>query len=548
MEQRPEHFMESVAEQRQESFAAYLAKALIAKKGYRPGTVPEAHELFASCDAVLTRADGLTLSIVAIVDRESEPSRHFGLSKEALEKFGTDCLRYTGKAGFRKLPVSITVIETGPTPLSAEAAGSLGTLKSSSPFSRVLISAWALDTAKQDLWSNTPLRGRAMRSFLKGLMSKPRLAEEDLMPKPPAAMAEHRPLLLTYSLIAGLVAVFIGEYAFRIGPASGLFDPSIRTLVALGALDKSLVLEGGQWWRLFSAPLLHGGLIHIALNCLALFFAGAVLENAIGRAWFAAVFAISGIAGAAMSLFVNPESLISVGASGAIMGLFAAAFAISYRYPTASPMRTFLQSGSLRVLIPSLIPLFDGLFGQKIDFAAHIGGAIGGVLLGAGLVAVWRRDEKLPPYRALAWGLAVAVLCGSLYSGVQIAEGYDQYSLASNLIPAQQLPKDFAAGKEKSASLVLSYPRDPRSHMYRALALSDAGDSAGAEREWQAALAGEKTLRLLFNPELEHFIRANLAATLKENGKEAEARETAQPVCAAKTAYREELKQEGLCH
>ena len=55
-------------------------------------------------------------------------------------------------------------------------------------------------------------------------------------------------------------------------------------------------LASGEWWRLFSAPLLHGGPIHIALNGVALFFAGVVLENVIGRAWFAAVFAVSGVA------------------------------------------------------------------------------------------------------------------------------------------------------------------------------------------------------------------------------------------------------------
>src|SRR5208283_6230464 len=97
--------------------------------------------------------------------------------------------------------------------------------------------------------------------------------------------------------------------------------------------DKSLVLEDGQWWRLFSAPLLHGGLLHIAFNGIALYFAGAVLENVIGRAWFAGVFAVSAVTGSAMSLLINPDSLISVGASGAIMGLFAAAFVVAYRYP-----------------------------------------------------------------------------------------------------------------------------------------------------------------------------------------------------------------------
>jgi rhomboid protease GluP len=529
-----------------DSFAAYLAKALIAKKGYRPGTVPEAHALFEHCDAVLTRADGLTLSIVAIVDRESDPSRRFGLTQEALEKIGTECLRYTGRAGFRKLPVFIMVVEAGRAPEPEEEIARLAPLKSRSPFSKVIISAFALDSSTQEVWTNTPLRGRWMRSFLQGLMDKPRLGHAELMPKPPAAMPEHRPFLLTYSLLAVLLAVFAGEYVFRTGPEAGFLDPSITTLIALGALDKSLVLEG-QWWRLFSAPLLHGGLIHIALNGVALFFAGAVLENVIGRAWFAAVFAVSGVTGAAMSLVINPPSLVSVGASGAIMGLFAAAFAVSYRYPTASPMRGFLQSGSLRVLIPSMLPLFDGVFGQRIDYAAHLGGAIGGVALGVALVAMWQREDRLPPYRKLAWVLAAAGLAGALYSGVQIAKGYAQFDLEPNLIPAAQLPQDMAAAKAKSANLVASYPRDPRSHMYRALALMDAGESAGAEREWKAALAEGEMLHVFFKPELEEFIRANWAAALKENGKEAEAREAAKPVCATKGEIRDELAKEGLC-
>ncbi len=539
--------MHNTGESREESFAAYLAKALIAKKGYRPGTVPEAQELFAHCDAVLTRLDGLTVAIIGIVDRETDPSRRFGLASEALEKIGTACLRYTGMAGGRKLPVSITVIETGAAPVPPEAKHRLKPLKSRSLFSKVQISAFTLGVSTQELWTNTPMRGRAMRSFLKRLLAGPRLSGAQLMPAPPAAMPEHRPLVLTYGLLAALLAVFACEYAFRVSPPSGLLDPGIKTLIALGALDKALVVEDGEWWRLFSAPLLHGGLIHIAFNGVALFFAGAVLENVIGRAWFAAVFAVSAITGSAMSLLVNQGALISVGASGAIMGLFAAAFAAGYRYPAESPMRRFLVSGSLRVLIPSMIPLFGGLTGEKIDYAAHLGGAVGGVAIGALLVLIWRREELLPPYRKLAWAMAAAGLCGALYSSVQIANGYEGYDLAANLIPAQQMPEDAAGAKAKSADLVEAYPRDPRSHMYRALALMDAGDSVGAEREWKTALAEGKMLQTFFKPELEEFIRANLAAAMKENGKDSEARETAKPVCAAKGEIRDALAKEELC-
>ncbi len=538
--------MQDFGETRQESFAAYLAKALIAKKGYRPGTVPEAHELFEHCDAVLTRSDGLTLAIVAIVDRQSDPSRRFGLTKEALQKIGTECLRYTGRAGGRKLPVSIEVIEAGAAQVPPEDIERLAPLKSS-PFSKVLISAFALDASTQELWTNTPLRGRATRSFLKGLMEKPRQTEAELTPPPAPTMPEQRPFVLTYSLLAALLAVFVCEYVFRVSPETGILDPSIQTLIALGALDKALVIEGGEWWRLFSAPLLHGGPIHIALNGVALFFAGAVLENVIGRAWFAAIFAVSAITGAALSIVINPATLISVGASGAIMGLFAAAFAVAYRYPASSPMRTFLISGSLRVLIPSMIPLFGGLTGERIDYAAHLGGALGGVAIGALLVLVWRPGELLPPYRKLAWILAAGGLCGALYSGVEIANGYARYGLQSGLIPANQLPKDTAAAKAKSAQLAASFPRDPRSHMYRALALMEAGDNAGTEKEWKAALAGDKMLRLFFKPELEEFIRANLAAALKQNGKEAEARAAAKPICGTKGELSDELAKEGLC-
>ncbi len=539
--------MDGTGETSEQTFASYLAKALAAKKGYRRGTVPEAHGLFAHCDAVLTIADGLTLAILAIVDRQADPSRRFGLSAEALEKIGTDCTRYTGPSGGQKMPVYITVIEVGAAPITAGDKQRLGLLKSKSN-STAAITAIAVSLSTQELWSNAPLtlRGLPLRRFIKRMITKPRLSDEELRPKPVAILPERRPLILTYALLAAIAAVFACEFVFGIGPVSGSLDPSVKTLDALGALDKALVLDGGQWWRLFTAPLLHGGPIHILFNGVALYFAGAVLENVIGRAWFAGVFAVSAVTGSAMSLLINPDTLISVGASGAIMGLFAAAFAVAYRYPEASPMRNFLVSGSLRVLIPSMLPLFGGLTGERIDYAAHLGGAVGGAAVGAFLVLVWRREKLLPPLRPVAWMLAAAFLCGVAYSGVQIANGYG-HDLASGLVPAEELPKDLADIKGRSASLIASYPHDPLSHWYRALALMDDGESIGAEQELKKALAEDKMLRRFFKPEFEEQIRALLASALKENGKAAEAIETARPICRNKGEIRDALAKEGLC-
>ena len=223
------------------SFAAYAARALIARKGYQPGTVPEARALAESCDIVLTRADGLSLSIVGIVDRETHPDRRSGLTKEELKKIGEACLVYSGRAGFRKLPVWITIVEIGAGLAPAEDIERLKSL-SSAPFSTVQLCALSLATGTQELWSNAPLRGRAMTAFFRGLLKKSRIPDNELTPKPPAAMAEHRPLSLTYGLLAGLTAIFIAETVFRIGPDSGLLTPDIKTLIALGALDKTLVM------------------------------------------------------------------------------------------------------------------------------------------------------------------------------------------------------------------------------------------------------------------------------------------------------------------
>lgn len=157
----------------EQTFASYLAKAFVAKQGYHPGTVPEAQALLAHCDTLLTLSFGLTLSVVAIVDREAKPWRRFELGKEELDRIGTDCLRYTGASGGRKLPVEFTIIEVGEAAVTAEEKERLKPLRSISPLSKVLISAVAVNLSTQELWTNAPPAERTMRLFIRGLMNKP---------------------------------------------------------------------------------------------------------------------------------------------------------------------------------------------------------------------------------------------------------------------------------------------------------------------------------------------------------------------------------------
>src|SRR5258708_37157911 len=126
---------------------------------------------------------------------------------------------------------------------------------------------------------------------------------------------------LTFGLVAALAAVFCCEVAFGLDPATGLLQPSVRTLAAMGGSNRTLVAGSGEWYPMISAPFLHAGLIHLSLNGFVLLWAGPVLEGLLGRTWFAAIYAVSAVAGVILSMALSPASVGGVGGSGAAMGL-----------------------------------------------------------------------------------------------------------------------------------------------------------------------------------------------------------------------------------
>ncbi len=99
--------------------------------------------------------------------------------------------------------------------------------------------------------------------------------------------------------------------------------------VALGALNRHFVVQVHEWQRLLTSALLHADPTHLLGNSLALFWSGLVLERFIGRLWFGAFFVVGAVSGSIMSLLVNPTTLVSVGASGAITCLCIVALLVS---------------------------------------------------------------------------------------------------------------------------------------------------------------------------------------------------------------------------
>lgn len=147
--------------------------------------------------------------------------------------------------------------------------------------------------------------------------------------------------------------------AFSVNP---LFGPAGAILVQLGGVDGNRIVERGEAWRLAAAMFLHGGVVHLCMNMLALLGIGRQLERIHGSVRVGSIYICSGIYGAIASATFAPDTL-SVGASGAIFGLIGACVGDillnwdMYRRPCASLL--WLLVLSLFQLLLGTMPLLD---------------------------------------------------------------------------------------------------------------------------------------------------------------------------------------------
>jgi membrane associated rhomboid family serine protease len=152
----------------------------------------------------------------------------------------------------------------------------------------------------------------------------------------------------------------------------------------------------GDWWRLLTAAFLHGSLLHLAFNMGALAAFGPHVEAAMGKVRFLALYLLAALGGSALSYLFGPVNVASVGASGAIFGVFAAYFIIARRIGA--------DTGPIVVLlvINLAVSFADA---NVIDWRAHLGGLITGGLA-AWLMAVVPRGR----WRALGQAAALVLI------------------------------------------------------------------------------------------------------------------------------------------
>ncbi|MFE2282610.1 rhomboid family intramembrane serine protease [Streptomyces sp. NPDC059443] len=220
------------------------------------------------------------------------------------------------------------------------------------------------------------------------------------------------PHLITKILIGINIAVFLAAQVF----------PGLA--VQLELLGRYRELEGGplegistgEYQRLMTSAFLHVEWWHITSNMIGLWFIGAPLEQALGRARYLTVYLLSALGGSALVYLLTPPNVATLGASGAVFGLLGATAVLARRMRyEMRPLITVM----VFMLVLTFVPFGGGL---NVSWQAHIGGLVTGALLALGLLwpgaGLGARNRKL-----VQWGTCVAVfLLAAAVIAVRTAE------------------------------------------------------------------------------------------------------------------------------
>jgi membrane associated rhomboid family serine protease len=212
--------------------------------------------------------------------------------------------------------------------------------------------------------------------------------------------------VVTRALIAINVIVFVIET----GAGASLGGGGGGSIWSHGLLWGPYINLSHQYWRLVTSGFLHDGLFHILVNMLSLYWVGMVLEPAIGSINFSVVYFTALLAGSFGALLFTPQAT-TVGASGAIFGIFGALIVVAYR--RGIPI---WQSGLGFVLVLNLV---ISVTFRGISIGGHVGGLIAGLL--TGLLVIELAERRRMQALALAGCAALAVL--SVVGAIAVAAG-----------------------------------------------------------------------------------------------------------------------------
>jgi membrane associated rhomboid family serine protease len=162
----------------------------------------------------------------------------------------------------------------------------------------------------------------------------------------------------------------------------------------------------GAYWRLLTSAFLHGSVLHIAFNMYALYLFGPTLERILGSLRFLALYLVCAVSGSVMAYWFTGPLTSTLGASGAVFGLFGAALILLYQ-----------RGQDVSFLLILLVLNVALSFRPGVSWQGHFGGLLAGLLIGAVIAytpRAHRNAAQIGLYAVLIGGLAAAVLARTL--------------------------------------------------------------------------------------------------------------------------------------
>ena len=201
----------------------------------------------------------------------------------------------------------------------------------------------------------------------------------------------------------GLLGINVVVYLLQLAT-----DGNVNSVFQLGAMQGFAVADG-DYWRLLTAAFLHAGFLHIAFNMYALYLFGPFVERALGTSRFVIAYLTMAVSSSVFVYWLTEPQIATIGASGAVFGLFGLALVLL--------IRTRQDVRGLLVLLA--INAFISLQGN-ISWQGHLGGFVTGALLGLALAYAPRERRSLFQFAAfgLAWiAIVVAVVARTAQLG-----------------------------------------------------------------------------------------------------------------------------------
>lgn len=159
------------------------------------------------------------------------------------------------------------------------------------------------------------------------------------------------------------------------GMFTGFGGASLQTVLERGSLYPYAVWHDHEWWRIITAAFLHAGLIHIFVNMISLWSLGRFIELAVGSTRMLLIYLVSLLASGLAIIYLSAPDVPTLGASGAIFGLFGALFAVGMKL---GPRGMSLVKDNIGILVMNLIITFAV---PGISWQAHVGGLIVGFIV-----------------------------------------------------------------------------------------------------------------------------------------------------------------------